>query len=140
VAVLSLSTAWLIGRRSLLAVAIRELIGVYDADGTIWGAVSYWIGARLGRQHCSLCDITHGLVSMKSEWRECRDSLPVPFVTYHRNDQPDDVRTCIGERLPAVVARTDRGVEFLVGPQQLAECHADPRALSELLRSLLVGR
>ena len=27
---------------------ITELIGVYDADSTLLGEVSYWIGARLG--------------------------------------------------------------------------------------------
>ena len=39
--------------------AVRELIGVYDADATLWGEVSYWVGARLGQRHCSLCDIMH---------------------------------------------------------------------------------
>ena len=31
---------------------VRELIGVYDADGTLIGEVRYRIGARLGRTHC----------------------------------------------------------------------------------------
>ena len=48
---------------------IEEFIGVYDADGTIVGEVSYWIGARLGRTHCSLCELTHGLFTAKREWR-----------------------------------------------------------------------
>ena len=37
-----------------------EYIGVYNADASIWGEVSYWFGARLGIRHCSLCDVTHG--------------------------------------------------------------------------------
>ena len=41
---------------------IVRLIGVYDANGTLSGELAYWIGARLGRRHCSLCDITHGSV------------------------------------------------------------------------------
>ncbi|MCE2710061.1 MAG: hypothetical protein LW596_04620 [Ilumatobacteraceae bacterium] len=68
--------------------AVRELIGVYDADATVWGEVSYWIGARLGRRHCGLCDITHGVFTRKAEWQACEDRLPVPFSAYHRNDQP----------------------------------------------------
>ena len=39
---------------------LARLVGVYDADGTPWGEVAYWVGARLGRRHCSLCEITHG--------------------------------------------------------------------------------
>jgi hypothetical protein len=117
--------------------AVRELIGVYDADARLWGEVSYWVGARLGQRHCSLCDITHGLFTPKPQWRDCAAALPVPFATYHRNDQPDDVRACIGDRLPAVVARTDDGVRMFVDSDELETCHGDPRALFELLAARL---
>lgn len=53
-------------------VSLRRVIGVYDADGTAWGELRYWIGARVGRAHCSLCDITHGLVHERAEWRAAR--------------------------------------------------------------------
>jgi len=113
--------------------AIRELVGVYDADATLWGELSYWVGARLGQRHCSLCDITHGLFSEKSEWRDCKSRLSVPFRAYHRNDQPDDVLVCLGSRLPAVVARTDDGVHLFLTPEDLEGCAGDPEALRELL-------
>ena len=117
--------------------AVRELVGVYDADATLWGEVSYWIGARLGRRHCGLCDITHGLFTKKSQWQACETRLPVPFSTHHRNDQPADVRVCIGGRLPAVVARTDDGVRLIAAPEELASCGGDAEALLTLLTSKL---
>lgn len=117
--------------------AVRELIGVYDADVTVWGELSYWVGARLGQRHCGLCDITHGLFSEKSSWRDCRSQLPVQFTTYHRNDQPDDVRACIGDRLPAIVARTEGGVRMFVTADELETCHGDPQALRQLLAARL---
>jgi hypothetical protein len=40
--------------------SIRRLVGVYNANGTVGGELAYFLGARLGRAHCSLCDITHG--------------------------------------------------------------------------------
>jgi len=52
-----------------MADTVRELIGVYDADGTLLGEARYWIGARLGRAHCALCDITHGLFTERADWR-----------------------------------------------------------------------
>jgi len=101
---------------------VRRLIGVYNADGTLRGELRYFIGARLGRAHCSLCDITHGLVRERAEWRSGRARLPVAFDTYHRDDQPDAVRAATGDTTPIVAAETDTGVIVLLGPDALDAC------------------
>ena len=108
---------------------IRRLVGVYDADGTVWGELAYFVGARLGRAYCALCSITHGLVRERDDWRACVAQLPVPFDTYHRNDQPPPVRAALGARLPAVVADTDGGLVVLLGPDELAACDGSPDEL-----------
>lgn len=102
---------------------IVRLIGVYDADSTLRGELAYWVGARLGRRHCSLCEITHGSVRARPEWRACRDGLPVPFDTYHRNDQPDAVRVAAGGQAPVVAAQTDTGHVLLLTTGMLEECN-----------------
>jgi hypothetical protein len=101
---------------------IVRLIGVYDADGTIRGELAYWLGARLGRAHCALCDITHGLIRERSDWVTCRAALPVVFDTYHRDDQPDSVRAATGNKLPVVVAETADGIVPLLDRDDLAAC------------------
>jgi hypothetical protein len=111
---------------------VLELIGVYDADGTLLGEARYWIGARLGRAHCALCDITHGLFTERTEWRRCRDQLDVAFLTYHRNDAPADVLAA-GSPAPFVVARTDRGLVALLGPEELDACSGDVVAFRQAL-------
>jgi hypothetical protein len=112
---------------------ITRLVGVYNAEGTVRGELAYWVGARLGRAHCALCDITHGSVRERSDWRRCRAGLPVPFDTYHRNDQPDEIRSLVGTALPAVVVDTDHGLYLLLGPEDLAACQASPDRLAEAL-------
>ena len=116
---------------------VVRLIGVYNADSTLRGELSYWIGARLGRAHCSLCDITHGLVRERSAWTICRATLPVPFVSYHRDDQPDAVRAAIGDSAPAVVAETMGGTVRLLGPTELAECQGSIEALLDAIEQKL---
>lgn len=101
---------------------IVRLVGVYDADSTLRGEVTYWIGARLGRAHCSLCDITHGIARERRDWKVSRAGLAVQFDTYHRDDQPDAIRVALDGVLPAVVAETGDRVVILVGPDTLAEC------------------
>lgn len=112
---------------------IQRLIGVYNADGTMRGELSYWVGARLGRAHCALCDITHGSVRERPDWKACRTGLPVPFDTYHRDDQPEPVKQFIGKRLPAVVAETNEGLVMLLDPDDLDRCVGSVEHLADAL-------
>ena len=98
---------------------ITELIGVYDADASLLGEVSYWVGARLGITHCSLCELTHGLFAKKSEWTQCADSLSVPFRLFHRDDAPNDVINALGGKFPAVLLRTTEGVKTILTKEEL---------------------
>lgn len=115
--------------------AIRRLVGVYDADGTLRGELAYFVGARLGRKHCALCDITHGAVRERHEWRMCRAALPIPFETVHRNDQPASVRALLSGVYPAVVAETDDDWVLLLGPDELKACDSSPDALMSSLET-----
>ena len=108
---------------------VLRLIGVYDADSTLRGELTYWIGARLGRAHCALCDITHGSVRERGEWKRCREDLPVPFETWHRDDRPAEVAAAVGDVAPVVVADTEVGLVRLLGPAELEACDASPQAL-----------
>lgn len=115
-----------------------ELIGVYDADGTVWGEISYWVGARFGVRHCSLCDITHGTFRQKAQWRECRDELGIEFSTFHRNEQPDDVRIFLNGNYPAVVLRNNDGaLSLLMNKEQISDCgHSPELFFAEIQRRL----
>ncbi len=108
---------------------LRRLVGVYNANGTLRGELAYWIGARLGRAHCALCDITHGTIRERDDWRTCRATLPVAFDTYHLNDQPDAVRAITANHVPAVLADTDQGLLPLLGPDELERCAGSPEEL-----------
>ena len=110
---------------------MNKLIGVYDADATLWGEMSYWIGARFGVRHCGLCYITHSLFREKSQWRQCQSKLEhdlhIEFETFHRNDQPDDVRACIDGDYPAVVMRGDDGkVSMFMSAGEIEACGVSP--------------
>lgn len=119
---------------------IVGLIGVYDAVGTLRGEVAYWVGARLGRRHCALCDITHGLARERADWRSCRAGLPVPFTTFHLDDQPDEVRAAAGGVAPVVLATTEAAHMVLLGPDELAACEGSPEGLVEAIERAAADR
>jgi hypothetical protein len=117
---------------------IVRLIGVYDADSTLRGELSYWVGARLGQRHCSLCEITHGSVRQRPEWKTCRAGLPMPFDTFHRNDQPDAVRAAANGQAPVVIAETEAGHVVLLAGTELDACEGSiDRLLAAIERSAL---
>lgn len=112
---------------------IVRLAGVYDADSTLRGELAYWVGARLGRRHCSLCEITHGSIRQRPAWKTCQADLPVPFDTYHRNDQPDSICVASGGEAPVVVAVTDTGHVVLLDAEDLDECDGSIDRLVEAI-------
>jgi hypothetical protein len=98
---------------------IRRLTGVYNARGTIAGELAYVVGKLSGRAHCGLCDITHGLrLHERSDWREQRRRLLVPFETVHLDERsPEVVRAC--PAAPCVLAHTDDGIIALLGAREI---------------------
>ena len=48
--------------------------------------------------------------------------MPIPFDTYHRDDQPPAVRAAFTGALPVVLADTDAGLVPLVDAAELASC------------------
>jgi hypothetical protein len=117
---------------------INRLIGVYNADGSLVGELRYWIGARVGRAQCALCDITHGLLRERSEWRSCVEALPIPFITFHRDDQPDAVRRLTGDDLPVVVAEfDDDSYQILLTADALEGCRGSVDSFEALLEAAI---
>lgn len=111
------------------APTLHRLIGVYDADHTIKGEVAYWVGARLGRRHCALCEITHGAVREKRDWQSCKMGLPVEFHQLHRDERSPEFIADTGDLLPVVAAETSIGVQVLLDPAELDACEGEPDAL-----------
>ena len=119
---------------------IRRFVGVYNAEGTLRGALAYVVGRWRGTAHCGLCDITHGRLRERSDWRQRRDDLPVDFDTYHLDDQPEEVRPLTAGRTPVVLADTTSGPVVLLGPLELDACASSPEQLEVRLRAAVAER
>jgi hypothetical protein len=113
--------------------------GVYDADGTLSGELSYWIGAHVtGSRHCALCEITHGTFREKARWRELAAGLPVPFEAVHLDERTPDVERVTDGQAPCVVAhRADGSLEVVLDATALDGLNGDPDRLAAALSGLL---
>lgn len=122
--------------------AIVALFGVYDADATIIGELSYWLGARIGIRHCSLCDITHSLFKEKSEWQSCQKLLAqvhgLDFQAFHRNDAPAKVREVSNGSYPIIVSKdASGGYEIFMDNSEISSCGKSAQAFLDEIVSRL---
>ena len=122
------------------ASVIRELVGVYDADGGIAGELRYVVGHLLGRAECALCDITHRGVARKRSFDAFRARLRVPFAVVHRNERTPGVAAATGDTLPCVAARTDDGWVVVLGPDDLSAFGGEVDELERGLRAAVTAR
>jgi GAF domain-containing protein len=118
---------------------ISSLTGVYHADGSLLGELRYVVGSRLGRTHCALCDITHGRLREKAEWRAQRDRLGVPFRAVHLDERTPEERAASEGRTPCVLAHTPDGIHVLLDSDALEACHGDPAALAAAIERALAS-
>lgn len=120
---------------------VTALTGVYDADGSLRGEISYAVGKVLGRRHCALCDITHGTVRPKASWLECHDSVDVPFEVVHLDERTPEIAAVSTGSTPCVLAHTDDGaLVVLLGPSELEACGKDPVQLMRAIEDELARR
>ncbi len=114
---------------------IERLVGVYDADGTLFGEVAYVVGHVLGRRSCALCDITHGSLKRRPEFDEAASTLGVPFDLVHRNETTADLSELIAGELPCVVAEGGGQRVVLLDRVALLACGKSPEVLVDAIRS-----
>lgn len=112
-----------------LPATVTELIGVYNANGTIIGELMYLARSLLRGEHCSLCEITHGALREKAAWKACRQQLPVPFTTLHLNELTPDLAAFCDDKAPCVLAVTTGGPVMLMVDEDLAGCAGSPERL-----------
>lgn len=83
------------------------LIGVYNADGGILGKLSYVLGHLIGTRSCSLCDISHSPVKMKSSFkafeRELADKHGIAVKMIHRNERNERETKASAGREPCML-------------------------------------
>lgn len=113
----------------------RSFVGIYNADGTILGEITYVAKKLLGRGSCALCDITHGWTGRRRDFDTTCDAAGVEWTLLHRDEATPEQLDAAGA-LPAVIEQeSDGSWRHVLGPSDLDECDGDPTVLVERLTS-----
>ena len=102
-----------------------RLLGVYRADGGLWGELRYLAAHYLRGESCSLCDITHSPFRRKAAWDAHVSALGIPFDLRHLNELDAREADAVGDLAPCVLVESDGHLRMLVPDDELAALHGD---------------
>ncbi len=117
---------------------MKQLIFIYNADsGLLADAAGAFRKATTGSSLCSLCNITHGVISEKKSWAEFESRLSPDPIYFHRNDIPEDVAEFLREgnfNLPCILTREGDVFEHIIGSSDLDACKGSEECLIDLVK------
>ena len=115
-----------------------EIIGVYHANGGLFGKLAYGIGKLLGTRSCALCDISHGVIRQKRTVTDWQHEFPY-FIRFKHLDELDDLTSeYVQGATPCVVLATGSARTILLSAADLAEIHGNEESFFRLLETALL--
>jgi hypothetical protein len=118
------------------------LIGIYNADGGILGELSYVLGHLIGVTSCSLCDISHSPVKMKSSFkaleRELAESHGIAVKMIHRNERNErETKASVGREPCMLLEYPDGSISMFLDSVELKALSGNVAAFKKLIYSRL---
>jgi hypothetical protein len=122
--------------------AKATLIGVYNADGGIIGELSYVLGHLIGLRNCSLCDISHSPVKMKSSFkalqRELLEQHGIDVKMLHRNERNEREAAASEGREPCMILQhADQSISMFLDSAELKTLAGNVESFEKLIYSRL---
>lgn len=98
-----------------------RLLMVYNADGGLLNGALDLAHKLVSPQTyaCKLCEVSHGWLGMRREWRDHVAGLPLPVVFHHRDDFAAAYPGADVD-LPAILLDRDGALEPLIGPVEFS--------------------
>ena len=121
------------------ALQSSRLLLVYNADGGIVSMVKDGLHKLISPSTypCSLCAITYGAVSMRTDWDRFLKSLPLDIVFHHKDDFAQ-AYPGHGVALPAILIASGEGSPRVLVSATDLDAISDTNALMDLVEERLV--
>ena len=110
-------------------------VGIYNAEGSLRGELSYIFKKLSGRGSCSLCDITHGWSPKpKRSWREACVESSVEITLLHLDELSERQRAAFTEA-PTILHEHEGEWRVLMSAEEITQFKGDPEGLLRALEA-----
>ena len=92
---------------------------IYNAEGSIFGELKYLYNKFIRDIKCSMCDITHNILSKKREWKKRCMVSPLKIECLHLDELPKDIENLVEGNTPCVVVKTSSTNEIIIDDKEL---------------------
>ncbi len=86
---------------------------IYNADGSFFGEISYFLKKLSGRDKCKLCDLSHNLIFQRKSWDDFLKELERPHRVLHINELPDSIKQ-LNLAYPSILLEKNDSFEVLI--------------------------
>lgn len=86
-----------------------QLIFVYNADGGLWNGMNDILHKVFSPSTypCSLCDLTHGIFSVRKEWADFLKNPPAEFIFLHKDEFIEQYPHLANMPLPCILSKNE---------------------------------
>ena len=108
---------------------MTQVVGIYNADGSVTGELAYAAAKLTRRGSCELCDITHGWNPFgRREWKTSMQQSRLDITFIHRDEALPEQLAAAGQ-LPSIITLGDDGWQEIMAASDFAAFKADPGEL-----------
>lgn len=117
---------------------MKKLIFIYNANHGMFAGISGAVTKVLApkNQDCNLCQATHGVISIKNDWKDYLDSLPNEKIFLHKDELDGEYEKLKNYPLPVILSEENNQIEVLVSKEELDNIK-ESQQLIKLLSSKL---
>tara|TARA_Y100000816_G_C25954507_1_gene498022 strand:- start:455 stop:838 length:384 start_codon:yes stop_codon:yes gene_type:complete len=98
---------------------------IYNANGTLFGELSYLFKKAFLGFKCPMCDITHRTLIKKKHWIKKIHSFQYNLEAVHLNEQPSEIKKFTNQISPCVIAIYENSFKLLLDSKELSLIHGD---------------
>ena len=86
---------------------------IYNANGSFFGEISYFLKKLSGRDKCKLCDLSHNLIFQRKSWEAVLKEFDRPHLVLHINELPESIKQ-LNLTYPSILLEKENSLKELV--------------------------